>query len=63
MTKIQITKTSPTDAGAVVLNFEHSNFDIVSDFGFRFSDLGHDLLVSETGQIAKIVGGNFETTH
>jgi len=50
------------------LNFEHSNFDIVSDFGQfykirRISDLGHDLIVSETGHIAKIVGGTFETTH
>jgi len=50
------------------LNFEHSNFDIVSDFGRfykirRYSDLGHDLLGSDTGQIAKIVGETFKTTH
>jgi len=44
-------------------NFEHSNFDSVSDFGFRYSDINHDLLVSETEHIAKIVGGTFETTH
>jgi len=25
--------------GAFVLNFEHSNFDIVSDFDIRISDL------------------------
>ena len=36
-----------------VLNFEHSNFDIVSDFGFRYSDLGRDLYLSKTGHIAK----------
>ena len=41
MTKIQITKTSPMDTRAVVLNFEPSDFDIVSDFGFRDSDF-HD---------------------
>jgi len=29
------------DTRAVVLNFEHSDFDIVSDFGFRYSDF-HD---------------------
>ncbi|KGM43159.1 hypothetical protein JY97_09125 [Alkalispirochaeta odontotermitis] len=27
-------QNSPMDAGAVVLNFGHSGFDIVSDFGF-----------------------------
>ena len=36
-----------------VLNFEHSNFDIVSDFGFRYADLGRDLYLSKTGHIAK----------
>ena len=41
MTKIQITKTSSIDTRAVVLNFENSYFDIVSDFGFRYSDF-HD---------------------
>ena len=41
MTKIQMTKTSHMDTRAVVLNFEYSDFDIVSDFGFRASDF-HD---------------------
>jgi hypothetical protein len=30
MTKIQMSKTSPMATRAVVLNFEHSDFDIVS---------------------------------
>jgi hypothetical protein len=28
----------PTFQSAIVLNFEHSNFDIVSNFGFRYSN-------------------------
>ena len=45
------------------MNFEHSNFDIVSDFGFRYSDLGRDLCISEPGHIAKIGDRTFETAH
>jgi len=64
MNQIQITKTEDTRHGSgIVLDFEDSNFDIVSGFGFGYSDLGHDLLVSETGHSAKIVGGTFETTY
>jgi hypothetical protein len=39
MTEISMTKTHAEDSEWFVLNFEHSNFDIVSDFGFRYSDL------------------------
>ena len=64
MNKIQITKTEePLWRSGFVLNFEHSNFDIVSDFGFRYSDLSRDLGLSETGHIAKIGDITFETTH
>jgi hypothetical protein len=41
MTKISMTKTNkpmPPHQGSFVLNFEHLNFDIVSDFVFRASD-------------------------
>ena len=38
MTEISMTKTHTEDSEFLVLNFEHSNFDIVSDFGFRYSD-------------------------
>jgi len=37
MTEISMTKTEKQHQIAVVLNFEHLNFDIVSDFGFRYS--------------------------
>ena len=43
--KIQMNKTlivetkEPLCPFGFVLNFEHSDFDIVSDFGFRYSDL------------------------
>ena len=64
MNKIRITKTEePLCRSGFVLNFEHSNFDIVSDFGFRYSDLGCDLCLSVTGHIAKIGDKTFETTH
>jgi hypothetical protein len=64
MTKIRMTKTGkPLYRSSFVLNFEHSNFDIVSDFGFRYWDFGRDLCLSETGHIAKIRNGTFETTH
>ena len=64
MNKIRITKTEkPWCRFGFVLNFEHSNFNIVSDFGFRYSDLGHHLRVSETGHIAKIGDRTFETMH
>ena len=33
---------------AIVLNFEHSNFEIVSDFGFRYSDFTSPFSVIET---------------
>ena len=33
---------------AFVLNFEHSDFDIVSDFGFRYSSFGTFCNVPET---------------
>jgi len=41
MTEILMTKTDGYFCyqANLVLNFEHSNFDIVSDFGFRYSDL------------------------
>ena len=64
MNKIRITKTEkPLGRSSFVLNFKHSTFDIVSDFGFRYSDLGRDLRLSETGHIAKIGDRTFETTH
>ena len=64
MNKIRITKTEkPLGRSSFVLNFKHTNFDIVSDFGFQYWDLGRDLCLSETGHIAKIGNGTFETTH
>jgi len=30
----------------IVIKFEHSNFDIVSDFAFRASDFHYDCFVS-----------------
>jgi hypothetical protein len=42
MTKIQMTKTetkSPHRLAVFVWNFENLNFEFVSDFGFRISDL------------------------
>jgi len=39
MTKRQMTETrQPRSCPDFVLNFEHWGFDIVSDFGFRYSD-------------------------
>jgi hypothetical protein len=35
MTEISMTKTHTEDSEFLVLNFEHSNFDIVSDFDIR----------------------------
>ena len=64
MNKIRITKTEePLCRSGFVLNFEHSNFDIVSDFGFRYSDLGRDLCLSETGHISEIECITFETLY
>ena len=64
MNKIRITKTEePLCRSGFVLNFEHSNFDIVSDFGFRYSYLGRDLCLPETGHVAKIGDRTFETAH
>jgi len=69
MNQILITKTEETRYQfGFALNLEHSNFDIVSDFGQfykirRYSESGHILLISETGHIAKIVGRTFETAH
>ena len=37
MTEISMTKTHTEDSEFLVLNFEHSNFDIVSEFGIRYS--------------------------
>jgi len=63
MNKIPITKTEESLCRpGFVLNFEHSNFDIVTDFGFRYSDLG-DLCLSETIHVAEIGDRDFETTH
>jgi hypothetical protein len=53
----------PQFRSGLVLNFEHSNFDIVSDFGFRYSDLDPDLWLSGTGHIAKTGDRTFEITH
>jgi hypothetical protein len=69
MNKIRITKTEePGCLPGFVLNFEHSNFDIVSDFGQfykirRYSDLGHNLRVSQIGHITILCDRTFETTH
>jgi hypothetical protein len=64
MNKILIIKTEePLRRFGFVLNFAHSDFDIVSDFGFRYSDFGHDLRLLETRHIAKIGDRTFGTTH
>ena len=39
MIKIQMTKTR--ENWAFVLNFEHLNFEFVSDFGFRASNFSY----------------------
>ena len=49
-----------------VLNFEHWGFDIVSDFGFRYSDFHNAcffLLHLKPDLIAKIEHRTFETPH
>jgi hypothetical protein len=47
ITQIQITKTLSHTCCWIdfVLNFEHSDFDIVSDFGFRYSDFHKNCVV------------------
>ena len=47
----------------LVMNFEHSDFDIVSDFGFRYLDFHKNCVVSLRFQIAKIAYKSFETLH
>ncbi len=41
-----MTKTYSMGSRALVLNFEHSDFDIVSDFGFRYSDFHNACFIS-----------------
>jgi len=62
MTKILILKHDIEARDLFVLNFKHSNLDIVSDFGFRYSSFYCDSLLSESGRIAQIYQKNFKTT-
>jgi len=55
MTEILMTKTDGYSCyqSNLVLNFGHSNFNIVSDFGFRYSNFYKDCFISVDFKLPK----------